>query len=250
MPFTITPGVDVQRDKASVVRHLGHPQEPFYPAAGSAPSAQALAGEYLREVAPVYGIDTKQLEGLTQPTAVSLTTEGTLLKFAAEKTFMGTIVVSYAQTHFGLPIWESGVSVTVLDRPLRVTSSHSTIHTDVDVQSPDPNAKYLPASINPATLAKLLALKDEAAHPKINASRLLLYQYDPTLRLDPEATRENKEELGSPGGPPTLPLPAVPRALKSGTHYVVTEVLFTLTVTDSGEINWRVFVETSTGAVL
>src|SRR5439155_23399217 len=112
------------------------------------------------------------------------------------------------------------------------------------------NAKYLPASINPATLAKLLALKDEAAHPKINASRLLLYQYDPTLRLDPEATRENKEELGSPGGPPTLPLPAVPRALKSGTHYVVTEVLFTLTVTDSGEINWRVFVETSTGAVL
>src|SRR5262245_50411759 len=252
MPFDITPSVDVQRDKAGIIRHLGHPREPYYPRSRTAPSAQALAGEYVREVAPIYGIDTLQLQGLDQPTGMDLTSEGTLLKFAAVKNFMGTIVVSYAQTHFGLPIWEAGISVTMMDRPLRVTSSYSTIHLVVDAQAPDSEARYLPAKIDPASLARILGLRERAAHPTINATRLLIYRYDPALRIDPEAVGENKdrEALGSPGGPPTLPLPAAPRTLRSGAHYVVTEVLFTHAVPDSGEIHWRAFVEAVTGAVL
>jgi hypothetical protein len=52
MAFNITPNVTVERDKAGVVRHLGHLQQPYTPLPGSAPSPRVLAGEYLRDVAP------------------------------------------------------------------------------------------------------------------------------------------------------------------------------------------------------
>ena len=50
-------------------------------------------------------------------------------------------------------------------------------------------------------------------------------------------------------GPPTLRLPPVPTSIVPGQHYVVREVLFSLTV-NAEELNWRAFVEPSTGAVL
>jgi Fungalysin/Thermolysin Propeptide Motif len=50
--------------------------------------------------------------------------------------------------------------------------------------------------------------------------------------------------------PPTLPLPPVPTPIVPGRHYVVREVLFSLTVGAEGELNWRALVEPSTGAVL
>jgi hypothetical protein len=49
-----------------------------------------------------------------------------------------------------------------------------------------------------------------------------------------------------------LPLPEVPATIKAGTHYAVTEVLFTL-VPAKGKgkgTNWRVFLEVDTGAAL
>ena len=48
--------------------------------------------------------------------------------------------------------------------------------------------------------------------------------------------------------PPTLP--DLPDAIVAGNHYQVTEVLFTLSVTDYGDVNWRAFIEPTTGAVL
>ena len=51
-------------------------------------------------------------------------------------------------------------------------------------------------------------------------------------------------------GPPTLPLPPVPTPIVPGQHYVVREVLFSLTVNADGELHWRAFVEPATRAVL
>jgi zinc metalloprotease ZmpB len=49
---------------------------------------------------------------------------------------------------------------------------------------------------------------------------------------------------------PTLPLPAVPPSIQPGVHYIVRELLFSLTVPVWGALNWRAFVELQTGAVL
>src|SRR5262245_11129576 len=201
MAFSVTAGVNVERDKGGVVRHLEHLRVPYKPPTGIGPNPQALAGEYVRDVAPLYGIDAEQLADVNKPVGKDLTDEGTLLKFAAEKRVMETIVISFVQTYFGPPIWEAGVSVTMHDQPLRVTSSQSTIHFDVHVQKPDAQAKYLPDHINARVLGELLALGDGAPLPKINRTRLLIYRYDPDQRLDPDTVGEKKPEEGAPPGP-------------------------------------------------
>ncbi len=56
MPFTLTPGVHPDYDEEHRVRGLEHTWEPFYPPSGSAiSSARALAAEYLRQAASIYG---------------------------------------------------------------------------------------------------------------------------------------------------------------------------------------------------
>ena len=50
--------------------------------------------------------------------------------------------------------------------------------------------------------------------------------------------------------PPTLKLPAVPKSIKGGKHYVVIEAMFSSPVEGWGLLNWRAFVEAETGAVL
>jgi zinc metalloprotease ZmpB len=250
MPFTITPNVHVERDAQGVIRHLRHLQEPYTAAGLTAPTPQAIAAEYVRDAASIYGLDTGLLTDLTRPAGQELTDEGTLLRFAEEKSFMGTTVVSYVQTHYGLPIWEAGVSATLQEQPLRVTSSQSSIHFDVQVQKPGPRAKFMAARIRPALLAQAPGLVAAEKRPKITSTRLLIYRYDPALRYDPESTGSGGDEIGLQGGMPTLPLPTVPKTIQTGTHYVVTEVLFTLALTGTRDLNWRAFVEVQTGAVL
>lgn len=250
MAFTITPNVDVERDAQGVIRHLRHLQEPYVSTGLAAPTPRAMAMDYVRDAATIYGIDHSLLSDLGKQVGKELIEEGSQLRFAEEKSLMGTTVVSYVQTYFGLPIWEAGVSVTLQDKPLRVTSSQSTVHFDVQVQKPGPSAKFMSARISPAKLAQAPGLKETDTRPKINSTRLLIYRYDPAMRFDPESASGKQDEIGLQGGPPTLPLPPVPRTIKAGTHYVVMEVLFTLALPGWGDVNWRAFIEAQTGAVL
>ncbi|HYG60058.1 MAG TPA: hypothetical protein VD902_18485, partial [Symbiobacteriaceae bacterium] len=95
MAFQITPNVHVERDDQGLVRHLAHLHEPYtLPAGLAAPSPQALAGQYLREVAGLYGIDQSSLKDLSRQVGATLTAEGTMLHFADQKSVMETAVVS------------------------------------------------------------------------------------------------------------------------------------------------------------
>lgn len=249
MAFQLTPNVHVRRDKDGVVRLLRHMQEPYGPAAAAlvAPTPRAMAGAYLRDVAPIYAIDPKMLADLDKPVGQDLTDAGTLLQLAAERTTMDTTTASYQQTHFGVPIWEAGFAVRLHGPDLRVTSSQSSIHYDVQVQKPKPDVKFLPPSIDSAVCAEILRLKKGVKDPRVNRIRPLIYRYDPAMRFDPES---KQDEGPLQAGPPTLPLPEVPKDIKPGQHYIVTEVLFTLTLPGEGELNWRAFIEPKTGAVL
>lgn len=271
MTFEITPDVEVRRDQEGVARSLRHLQQPYTEtdAGLTAPTPRSLAGQYVRDVAEIYDIDPGWLVDLDQPlprnASTDPTDEGTRLRFTEERGVMETTTVTYQQTHRGLPVWEAELSVRMHDDSLRTTSSQSSIHYDIRVVTPDEErpevigaferADYTADAVDADDLEDLLGQSEEGAFatergPEITRRRSLVYRYDSELRFDPESERGQREADSDHEGPPTLPLPPVPDEIEDGTHYVVTEVLFTLARPELGPINWRAFVEPVTGAVL
>ena len=241
MPFALTPNVYVERAPDGTIRQLRHLQQPYTAAAvGTRP----LAAQYLHDVAPIYNIPASALTALNNQFVQSdnFTADLVQLHVHAENQFMGASTVAYVQTLGGLPIWEAGVSVTVQPEPRRVTSSYSTYHYDAKVEKPEREFRPIPA----ATLEELFGLRKRERKTEITSQRRLIYRYEEALRQDPEA-------VGQPaalqGPKPSLPLPALPAEIAEGEHYIVTEVLFT-TNPGPGSLNWRIFIEERTGAVL
>ncbi|MCY7376636.1 MAG: hypothetical protein LH472_11805 [Pyrinomonadaceae bacterium] len=267
--------VRLERDEQGNVQLLDHFQQPFIAAspadlgmpedaAGddsfpSTDSAQGLAEQYLRVVAPVYDINESMLpdsaggQNFDSPTEFDTgesSETGDKLKLAEEKEMMGTTTVSYQQTYNNLPVWEAGVSVTIQPQPMRVTASQSSVHQDITLP-PEQNlvdSPYLPEQITPTLLQKLLGLDNDDETITINETSRLIYRYEPDFRIDPAAMLESEEALQA--APPPLPLPPVPDSITPEQHYQVTEVLFTLPVEGFGQVNWRTFIEVNTGAVL
>ncbi len=215
------------------------------------PTPQALAEQYLREVAPIYGISDNMLPGHGATdfagTEAPDTSAGSL-DLIEEKEVMGTTTIAYQQTYNGLPVWEAGVSVTILPQPMRVTASQSSVHRDITLPGQEGliGGTYVPEAIKETVLKRLLGVKQ--AELKINGMRQLIFRYDSDKRIDPSSQAPSDAPLQ--GGPPTLPLPPAPGTIHDGEHYVVTEVLFTLPVDGYGPVNWRAFVEVNSGTVL
>ena len=248
MAFEESPNVQVGRDEEGRIRLLRHPAEPFTPdrAGLAAPSARELADEYVRQVLSLYGIgddEVADLSGAVRPEPVD---EGPRLKVREEKTVLDTVVVSYQQTYLGLPVWQAALEVRMYGDPLKVASSDSTLHHDLDA-SPPPAESLTAFGGDPTSLREALGIDEPTAQRlSISGTRSLVYRYDPDERLDPTADTER----GLEGGPPALPLPAVPAEIQPGRHYVVREVLFSLPDPHWGDLNWRAFIEPETGAVL
>ncbi len=262
MAFEITRNVTVTRDKDGVVRQLSHLQQPYFATGIAETNSRALARSYVLDVARIYGVDTGTL-AIDQRPGDSIGSEGDQLRFGDQSSLLESTVVSYSQTYRSLPIWEAGITVAILAGPQRVTSSRSSIHIKPVFHDPSPNPEFLPEKVNEDILRRLLGLHDKR-QVHINGKRLRVYRYDPGYRYDPESPQP---ETGTPAakpraaskqfsllrsGPPMLALPPVPDAITAGTHFVVTEVLFTLSPGDEkGKgLNWRVFLDVDTGAAL
>ena len=161
MTFELTDDVQVDRDSAGNILQLEHFQHPVVAvaagrtgfaedaaAAAGAPTVvaatpQALAEQYLLEVAPVYGLDVAMLPGTpggadasaSDSFAGAAESADGRLELADEKEVLGTTVVSYRQVYRGFQVWEAGMSVTMQDAPLRVTASQSSVHTGFAVDT-------------------------------------------------------------------------------------------------------------------
>ena len=245
-----SPDVDVGRDEGGRIRALRHPRAPFSAerAGLKEPSLRGLADAYVREILPLYDLADEQAAELSAPVRRQPIDEGVRLKVDQEKTVLDTVVVSYQQTVLGLPIWQAALQVRMYGDPLRVASSDSTLHEDVQVEPPPEDVLGRFAD-EASSLHEALGLEDAAARRlRVNGTRLLVYRYDPDERFDPTASVDEPASLQD--GAPTLPLPRMPDTIEPGRHYVVREVLFTLALPDWGELNWRAFIEPRTGAVL
>lgn len=203
-----------------------------------------LAEDFLRETAPVFGLEKTETMNFNAFTEKSTSEAGVELRFKEEKNAVGNAVaVAYDQTVLGLPIWNAGVTVRIDAKKMNVTGAHNTRHYDVEVHQPKEDAAFLPNKMLPETVSGLLGL-NESKDLVINATSLLVYKYVQYDRLEPEhEDHANEEDI-------TLPLPPVAESVTENIHYVVTEVLFTYPHAVLGNINWRAFVEPDTGSVL
>ncbi|HKA84177.1 MAG TPA: hypothetical protein VKD21_09965, partial [Acidimicrobiales bacterium] len=164
MAFELTANVEVHRDGDGRIRTLRHLQDPFSPetAGLTDPSPEALADQYVREVAPLYGIDEGQLGGLAEEALTEPGAEGTELRRPELKTVQNITVASYPQTHLGLPVWQSALEVRMFGEPLRVVSSASTLDLDVQVETPPPDAQARFTGDDRRELARAYGLDDDA----------------------------------------------------------------------------------------
>lgn len=263
MPFQITPNVKLRRDKSGRVRQIQHLQAPYLPEDNiAASSPQALSASYLTGAAPVFEIPLNTLEHLQEAPLKTPNLElSNELRIVKQKRILGTTTLEYAQTHYGLPVWHSGLAVSIHHEPMRTSSSVSTWKYDVEVEIPsqqDPidfGARM--EKMDTGSLAKMLDLKadnfkgskkekERLSTPQINGLRLIIYRYDPDERL-PHS--HNDDEL--PEAPPiTIPVPPVDRRIQKGKYYIVYEIHFRLPVPGGETYNWRAFVEPVTNSVL
>jgi hypothetical protein len=150
-----------------------------------------------------------RISNLNSPISDVPTDDGLRLAFAEEKSPHQASIISYYQTVLGLPIWESGFSVTWLPRPLRGTSSISSVNYAVKVDKPSTKG-HLFKGIEPGHLQSHLSFRDGNSRVRINSTRLLVYQYDPSNRQEIPMKLPTAPLLPAVEGP-TLPLPRCPK---------------------------------------
>lgn len=241
---TIQPGQQtlLTLDTAGIVRDMNHSAQPVQ-LNGS--SAREVADEYLHQQADQLMMQPTALTNLAKSVAQAPEEETVGYRFTSEKSQFDLTTVGYQQTYFGLPVWNSGVAVQVKHGPYRVVSSQNSAAMDVAPAKPTPEALARMKSLKGAQLAELLGVAGSKV--TINASQLYVYRYDATKRTD---AHHPKDKPAFDHADLSLPLANVPKTIKDGQFYVVQEVIFTLAVPTLGPINWRVFIEVETGAVL
>ncbi|HEU4756270.1 MAG TPA: hypothetical protein VFS72_06380 [Agromyces sp.] len=272
---------DVATDDEGRVRHVRHVDEHWR---SSEERPRDAAIEYLRT--RTGGLETADasLEHLDEP--VSYTEpreEGSSLRLVEEKQQFDSSTVAFAQTYLGVPVWRTGVTVTVkTERPALVVESTSTTIADVSAELPSPESveRHLELSAvgerrsadteaesapTPADdlVRVALGLSDEAmgdddrstpdaSRLRVNQSRFYVYRYDPAARQPNEPAHHEREQvdLETDDVEPTIPLPPVPDTIRPGGDYLVSEVVFTLPYIGLDMLNWRALIEVETDAVL
>lgn len=259
MTFVMTPNVRVSRDESGAARHIVHLQEPYAATGAGAATPRSLANVYLHDVAGLFAMDAQALSTLAEPIDHDLKQEGTQFRFRESKQLLNTTVVTYQQTYLGLPVWGAHVDVRMHDAPMRVTSSDSFTHHNIQLTRPA-RLRFAPGRRETQNLLRRLVTAAKGRILKFTVERLIVYRYDAAERLDSDAyPNPPAEPVGATrakvravahSGVPTLPLPNVPKSILNGRHYVVNEVLFTTALAPWKQLHWRAFIEVGTGAVL
>ena len=197
MPFELTEEVEVDRDTDGNVIQLRHMRRRYSSeeAHVSNPTPAEVAEQYVRDVAPIYGIDVEETTALREAMPTGPVSESVKLRRVEEKNIIDTTtVVTFQQTAYGLPIWNSNLSVMVDGESPAVVSSTSTLHHNIDLD-PVPFARVAGfAQSAPKSLFEAIGVDDSVGEGfALNGMSLLVYRYDPAERIDPEAEPPDTE---------------------------------------------------------
>jgi hypothetical protein len=182
----------VLRDAEGVARALFHD---CY-IASEARTPQLAAHDYLTRYGQLLGLRGEQLKNLFVPTEQEPTADQIEYRLLSEKHQFDLTTVAFYQTHFGLPVWEAGLSITMKNSPLRIIGAQTTRHPDPKVKRPSTQAVARSKAIDLQTLAESLGFDREPARGTmfgIDQQRLMVYQYERSKRTrSPGATAERR----------------------------------------------------------
>ena len=239
----------INRDDKGVVRELLHNEEQIV-SAESTP--QLAAADYLARFGGLLGLGSGETANLGQTHETDLVPAGDELRFQREKQQFDTTTVMYQQTHFGLPVWHSGIAIHMKGKPYRIVSSQSTRHPDVEVSRPPTEAMDRLKNLTPEQLVTPLGLSAASDYDPgtltIQTVQPIIYRYAAAKRAIIETAPADPTAFGHDH--PTLPLPAVPSGMVEGRHYVSGEVHFTLATRAGESLNWIAIVEAESLSVL
>jgi zinc metalloprotease ZmpB len=238
----------VLRDADHVTRTLSHARY----VATDARTPQLAAREYLARYRELLGLQEDELKHLFTPTEQEPTADEVEYRLLSEKHQFDLTTVAFYQTHFGLPVWEAGLSITMKENPLRFVGAQTTRHPDPKIKRPSAQAVARSRAIDLPTLAKSLGLDSDPAQDTsfgIDHQRLMVYRYERARRTRSPGQEPN-DAPALQASDPTLPLPAVDRSIREGEHYVVSAVYFRLDVRPFRPLHWVALIEVETLSVL
>jgi hypothetical protein len=260
-----------ETDDAGQVRAL-RPAERARPTAAQIP--QAAAAEFLVEHATELQIDPQWLSGTALVAATEageVSADEIELRFASEQTQFDTTTVAYQQTWRGIPVWRTGVTVTMRRAPTRVTGVQTTCYPEIEVELPEPPvidatvigrrglvARALRLGHAPLAVARDEKLSAEDQRAGIVSNRLVVFRYEAARRFSDERRPARAEpgasepaEPGAVSGAPQFPFD-ISRApdVADGTFRLAREVIFTLPTPPRGRVTWLAIIDLETRDLL
>ena len=245
---------------------------------------QEAAETYLRHVSQTLKLESSELNNLRQVVSyLNPREQGVEYHFSDEKLMFDTTTYAYYQTYLNVPVWASGVTVTVKQAPARVLASTNTSETDINARMPsgesierfrrlfataekiddrnvrvdterreigDPAAAEMLRKITSGARGLSSAPPPEPATARLIRGRFFVYRYDPKKRvsshshLEPLAGDEEKSNEVD-----EISLPPVPQSVREGDWYLVAELIMTSPF-NGRPVNWRLLVEVETQAIL
>jgi hypothetical protein len=122
MTFELTPEVEVHRDAEGRVTNVRHMRRRYSSREASItdPTPAEIAEQYVRDVAGIYGIGADETTSLREAMPSGPVSETPKLRRVEEKNIVDTTtVVTFQQTAYGLPVWNSNLSVVSRANHLR-----------------------------------------------------------------------------------------------------------------------------------
>ncbi|MBL0358315.1 MAG: hypothetical protein IPP72_16245 [Chitinophagaceae bacterium] len=233
-------------DASRIIRHLNHNASPIQ-AKGVSFLQDAI--NYLKKNAEYYHLYKDEIKKMSFPLEGKYTNEKSSFRFETRKKIMGSVTMVFVQTYFGLPVWESAISVYFDKKKKRILSSISSAYDNIEVLPI--TKKLLNAKIEGSDIHKLFKTGRKKKDIKIQSTRLLIYKFEANNRTILPIT--SKKKTGSDlltGAEFVLPLNAVPNSIREGNFYIVKEIIFEYPLPSGQILLWRAFIEPGTATIL
>jgi zinc metalloprotease ZmpB len=210
----------VSTDADGTVRHVLHTDERWLP---SEQNPRRAAIEYVRAQAALFEVTDADMGRLHEAVNfVDPRPEGASYRLEDEKRQFDSTTVAFAQTYLNVPVWRTGITVTVKEGPSRVVESTNTTLAGVSAEMPSEDAidrwrrlldlgqrrqaavgEEAPAAAAPDRMirdalglttqraradAEVKAAMRDAPRLRIHRGRFFVYRYDPALRQAEPAT--------------------------------------------------------------